>query len=637
MAIIDSGVDPCHPRIGAIQSCIALSHSTNDVTICQNDFTDPAGHGTACAGIVRRLAPEARIYSIRILGSSFQGDGRSIVSAIQWAIRQGINIINLSLGTTDGACRSQLEEVCNQAAEAGVILVAADHNEGTPSYPAHLPTVIGVGGSPTRGNYEYACHSGKNIECLTRADQQRLCWTKGKDILMDGTSFAAPRISAIIALILQQHPGANLETVRAILNANATEISDPNPRVTTATPRASEASNLSGKTAHSAKKYEWIKRAALYPFNKELHALVRFRELLPFEIVAIADPVGKGLVGKDAGEVLGIPPVGIPITAKLAEAVRSADTLILGCVDQLVRMSKRDLLRESVELALESGANVFSISPIRKDAYPILFQKAETRGLHLESPDVTPEQIASALADTRDYGPVTAPVLGVFGTSSQQGKFTAQLSLRRELSGRGYSVGQIGTEHHSELFGMDFAFPMGYNSPLRIPLQFYAPFLDHKMREISSRNPDIIVVGSQSGTIPYDIYEPSTHSLPTIAFLFGVKPDAAILVVNTIDSLDYIHNTIKVLRVISGTSTILLAMSDKKKHIRTAYGRQLVSPEQMSETEIDTHLQKLTKEFGLPTVSIASPLGQKQMADQVISHFSDQKTTEGAEPCPNIA
>ena len=258
VAIVDSGVDPCHPRIGAIQSSIALSHSTDDIAICQNDFTDPAGHGTACAGIVRRLAPEARIYSIRILDSSFHGDGRSIISAIQWAITQGVNIINLSLGTTDGACRSRLDDVCNQAADAGIILVSADHNEGTPSYPAHLPTVIGVGGTPTRGNYEYACYPGNNIECLTRADQQRLCWTGGRDILMNGTSFAAPRISSIIALILQKHPGANLDKVRAILNANATKVSDTNPRITTVTPRASGTSNLPGKSVQSANKYDWI-------------------------------------------------------------------------------------------------------------------------------------------------------------------------------------------------------------------------------------------------------------------------------------------------------------------------------------------------------------------------------------------
>ena len=50
--------------------------------------------------------------------------------------------------------------------------------------------------------------------------------------------------------------------------------------------------------------------------------------------------------------------------------------------------------------------------------------------------------------------------------------------------------------------------------------------LDYKMREINSRDPDLILIGSQSGTIPYDILEHSTHSVTSFPFLLGTKPDA---------------------------------------------------------------------------------------------------------------
>ena len=66
----------------------------------------------------------------------------------------------------------------------------------------------------------------------------------------------------------------------------------------------------SGRQSHQKdfqEDYAWIKKAVLYPYNKEMHSLVRYRDLLAFEIVGVADPIGKGMVGKDAGKVIGEP------------------------------------------------------------------------------------------------------------------------------------------------------------------------------------------------------------------------------------------------------------------------------------------------------------------------------------------
>ena len=148
--------------------------------------------------------------------------------------------------------------------------------------------------------------------------------------MMSGTSFAAPHITGVVALIRQAHPGAPLEQVREMLQANALKgtpepIEDTRPRATVA---VAVPSDLPSDLA-------WIQKAILYPFNKEMHALVRARDLLAFEITGIADPAGKGLVGKDAGEVLGLPDMGVRIRPKLNSALKDADTLILGYVNQL--------------------------------------------------------------------------------------------------------------------------------------------------------------------------------------------------------------------------------------------------------------------------------------------------------------
>ena len=624
VAIVDSGIDPSHLRIGPISERIALAIGPDGQDVQSTDTEDGVGHGTACAGIIRKKAPDAELYRVRIFDESLSTDGRTLVAAIRWAIAQGMDVVNLSLGTTDVTFRDTIEEACREAVRANVILVAAEHNGGLESYPAVLPEVIGVTGGKTYDRYGYHYRSGNPIECVARGDEQRLCWLDGREIMAGGTSFAAPHIAGIVALIREAYPGATLEEARKLLEANALEstvLRTASPSPTIAVPPHTLPVRV---TSEETDGYGWIRRAALYPYNKEMHALIRYRDLLDFEIVGVADPVGKGLVGQDAGEAIGIAPTGIRIAPRLHDALQEADTLILGYVDQLGRISKRDLLRESIEAALKVDTNVFSFLSVPPRIYGDLYETARTKGLRIVYPDISLKEVKESLQAGHTGGGVDVPVLGVFGTSSQQGKFTVQLALRRKLIQMGYSVGQIGTEHHAELFGTDFAFPTGYASPLNLPLQYHVPFLDTKIRQICRhRRPEIILVGSQSGTIPYDIYEHSTHSLTYIAFVLGTKPDACILVVNSIDPDAYIRDTIDGLRSIGKTPTILLAMSDKEKHIRAAYGRSLVTPRQMSRKEIDTQLQHLEETFALPAVEIVSEEGQQRMVETVIRHFTE--------------
>ena len=614
VAVIDSGIDPTHEKIGAVHEVLLDSVSRQEAL--------GTGHGTACAGIIRQIAPTIALYDIRIFDESLTADGLALLAAIRWTIEQQMDVVNLSLGTTDVAFRDGLAEICRQARDTGVILVAAEHNDGRESYPAVLPDVIGVAGGKVRGLYGYYYRSGHAIECVARGDAQRVCWTDPPYVMVSGTSFAAPHITGIVALIRQAHPGASLEQVRELLQANALQ----------GTPEQIQREHLRPTTvpipSAPSSDFTWIQKAALYPFNKEMHALVRARDLLAFAIVGIADPVGKGLVGKDAGEALGLSSIGVRIRPRLADAFKEADTLILGYVDQLGRIGKQDVLRTAIETALEHDCHVFSFLAVPQDAYGDLYDLAGKQGLHLTYPSIASDDVQQALQAESAYGPVDVPVLGVFGTSAQQGKFTLQLILRRHLLRLGYTVGQIGTEHHAALFGMDLAFPMGYASNVSLPLQYYVPYLDYKLRQLShQKRPDIILVGSQSGTIPYDVHEHRTHSLISTAFLLGTKPDACILVVNSIDADEYIQDTIDGLRTLAKAPTLLLAVSDQEKHIRAAYGRTFIKPRPMTPKEIERTLGRLEDRFGLPAVSILSEEGQQRMVDTVVNHFAEDQAS----------
>ncbi len=611
VGVVDSGIDPSHPKVGPLAGSVEFAFDPQGEIVCRAATGDLSGHGTACAGLIRRKAPTAALYSLRILDTSQRADLRLLTAAIRWAASQDLDLLNLSLGTIQPEGIADLQAACRQAVAAGLILVAAAHEEGLTSYPAAFPEVIGVRGGTFSQLHGYYYRDGESSECVARGETQRLCWLGGREVLMGGNSFAAAQLSGLVALIRQAFPGTNLDTVRRALKANAL----PEQNQHLHPPPLPQRENP----------FNWLRRAVLYPFGKEMHALVRFADLLPFRIAGIADPAGRGLAGKDAGETLGSTACGLRIAPRLETVCRNADTLILGHVDQLGRLQRRDLLRESIALALERRMHVFSFGPVPKTNYGDLHEKAQAHGLHLRYPDVPVEEVEQTLARAPAAPRVEVPVLGVFGTSSSQGKFTVQLILRRKLLERGYKVGQLGTEPHAELFGMDLVFPSGYDSPLVLRLQDYAPYLDAKLRELCQlKQPDLIVVGAQSGTIPYEPEELNTCSPASLAFLCGTRPDACVLVVNSIDPEEYIGDTIDALRVVGRAPAILLAMSDQEKQWRQTWGRGWIGQRQMDPSQIDGHLRRLEDCFGLPAISILSPTGQERMVDVVLHHFAEE-------------
>ena len=617
VAIIDSGIDRSHEMLQSVSRGICFEFSAGNV-LTSEGYRDTSGHGTAVASIIKKKAPGTELYAIKIFDQSLIVEQKILVESIRWAIDQNVDVINLSLGTTDAQVKHALLDICQVATKKGIAIVAAEHNSGQESYPAYFTNVIGVKAGDIKGRYNYLFRAGEPIECIAPGTTQRVLWAGGREHIVEGSSFAAPHITGIIALIRQAFPKANLNEIRHILEVNACrEVQQeilPGRKIRVPifqTPQSFDPNK--------------IKKAAIYPYNKEMHSLMRFRELLNFEIVGIADPIAKGYVGRDAGEAIGIPPVDIRIQPRFQEILKEADTLILGYVDELSRITKKNVLRESIEKAIDANLNVFSFLSVYQKDLRDLIEKARKKNLYIYSPDIHQNDLLKTL-QPHQYPAVDVPVIGVFGTSAQQGKFTVQLALRSKLIKEGYKVGQIGTEHHSQLFGMDVAFPTGYASPLQFPIQFHAPYLDFKMREVcANKKPDLMLVGAQSGSIPYDVQEPGNHTLSTLAFMLGTKPDANILVVNSVDDGEYIHDTMNTLKAITKGPVLCLAMSDKEKHIRAAYGRTLISPRQMPKEEIKEKLAYLEDRFEIPAVEIVSEEGQQRMVDLIISYFADEQ------------
>jgi len=626
VAVVDSGIASSHPDIGKVNGGVRIQIDEQGKIRFTQDWFDTVGHGTACAGIIRKKAPDVQLYSVKIFDdASLSAKGEVLVEAIRWCVDNKMDVVNLSLGTNSRRLVPALVEVCDYAEENRVMIIAAEDNRSRESYPATFPNVFGVTAGRAHGKYAYLYRENHSIEFAARGDLQRVCWLHPRYIFMGGTSFAAAHLTALVALILQKSPQTDFNNVKQILIANASHVETSLIRNATRWPRLSTPP-ISKPVDLNCKKLDWIKKAAIYPFNKEMHALIRFRDLLKFEIVGVGDPIGKGLVGRDAGEVIGIESVRLKIGHKLTQILEQADTLILGYVDQLSRIWDRNVLKETLEKALGMGKHIYSLTPVDYSTYPEIFEMARMRRLRIAFPFISPEELRGIPPEQLSSPKqIDVPVVGVFGTGPEQGKFTTQLVLRRMLLAVGYKVAQVGSEHQSELFGFDLTFPYGYASAVGIPMRAYVPYLSYKIWEICRyRRPDIVIVGAQSGIIPYDFSaSPLTgYTLPSLAFLFGTRPDAYILTVNSIDPDEYIQDTIDALEALGKGTTILLTMSDRQKDIRSWHGTSRVIPRQMSSDEMSSKLDHLEDRFGIPATEIASQKGQEKLLKTVIEYFA---------------
>src|SRR4029077_6604789 len=85
VCLVDSGVRGDHPLVGRIDRAVTVTLDDDGEPHVHDDETgDVSGHGTACAGIVRAIAPAARITSVRVLGADLSGGGTQLLAGLGW-------------------------------------------------------------------------------------------------------------------------------------------------------------------------------------------------------------------------------------------------------------------------------------------------------------------------------------------------------------------------------------------------------------------------------------------------------------------------------------------------------------------------------------------------------------------------
>ncbi|MDO5512749.1 S8 family serine peptidase [Corynebacterium sp.] len=234
VAVIDTGVAP-HPELGTVEPVADLVSPW-----AADPLLDCDGHGTAVAGVIHDIAPGAQILSIRQSSAHYRdspgGTLETLTQAIHLALDAGARVINISVvSCLDPAVlldAAPLHDALHRAEEEGVVVIAAAGNTGGSCqpgmtvYPAAEDTVLSVAavhpGDPhALADYTLApgevsapgllpvglSPRGHGFATGTRHPQ-------GQESRFEGTSFAAPVVSGVAALLIERHPAASAADIR---------------------------------------------------------------------------------------------------------------------------------------------------------------------------------------------------------------------------------------------------------------------------------------------------------------------------------------------------------------------------------------------------------------------------------------
>ena len=225
VAIVDSGVDAGHPVLaGPLERAVAVELGDKGFSVEADEVGDVSGHGTACAGIVRALAPACELTSMRVLGADLTGGGEAFVAGLRWAVREGHHVVNLSLSTTKAQFAAALRELADEAYFGGCVLVASAHNMPVDSWPWRFAPVLSVASHAGADPEAFFYNPRPPVEFHARGMDVEVGWAGGDTIRASGNSFATPHIAGMAARVLGAHPQLRPFEVKTVLRMCADNV-----------------------------------------------------------------------------------------------------------------------------------------------------------------------------------------------------------------------------------------------------------------------------------------------------------------------------------------------------------------------------------------------------------------------------
>ncbi|MFT5465104.1 MAG: subtilisin [Verrucomicrobiales bacterium] len=219
VGVLDTGVDSRHPALeGCLRASFEIAHDGEGGAEVRRlvDGRDPVAHGTACAGIIHKIAPKADLFSVEVMNPNQRNSPEKLIAGLQLALDEGWDVINLSAGL--GRFDLGVFEVLEDAFYKNVIVVVAKSNEPDQiGYPAKTSNVIAVDMEHFENPLGLTYRSGERVEIEANGIYIEAPVPDGEFRSFTGTSFACPNVSGIAARLREAIPNLTPFQFRTIL------------------------------------------------------------------------------------------------------------------------------------------------------------------------------------------------------------------------------------------------------------------------------------------------------------------------------------------------------------------------------------------------------------------------------------
>lgn len=543
--------------------------------VYNNEYNDNWGHGTIVANILTKyLNLKINLFIINIFKNEISVDIDLLVEALEYCTTIQCDLIQISLGILYS--NNKLIQVIKKLTNRGIIIVSAFDNDKGISYPAAYNEVIGVDVSSQYKIIENYSINDNNIIDIMGADIfYRSLGAYHKKVIVKGSSFYSSYISAQIVNL--NMPCMKKNNIISELKKNA--------QIYYCSSESSERTEIA------------IRRAVIFPFNKEIHSMAAFEYLLKFPVEGFYDIRQRGNVSRRICDVLSY-------TNNCKEIYdyntlnwqNSFDTFICGHMEELNDILKKDIMLDIIKKCVIHKKQLICFDNITK-------YKPYINSLKYWFPHTNKNQIPQLR-----YGKLRSPnvpIVGIFGTSSNQGKMTLQLLLRECFIKRGIKIKNIGSEPQSALFGFEYSYVFGYKSTDELNPEEMILILNEAEYQLESDNCELIIAGSQSGTVPNQLRNINMIPLKQYYYLLGIQPDSIVLCVNAYDSIEYINRTISFFKSTVNAKVICLVVSFiNAKRLKLSYHS----------------LDYFKSNFSLPIYNLHD-LNVDDLADEIIKYY----------------
>ena len=217
VAVLDSGVDSELDDFKEGLTSYEIQMTGGAMDCVETKGVDELGHGTACAWIIRSLAPKAELHSIKILGGEARGTSAELAQGIKWSIDNGMDVVNISAGVRGPRSKDVLSAEADRALYEGVTIVAAAHNHGLAAYPANLSSVLTVTYDNFKDTRQFRYRTKEQVELEAHGIYVETPKPGGGTRSYTGTSFACPHVTGFVAQLLSVYPDLQPFEIRALL------------------------------------------------------------------------------------------------------------------------------------------------------------------------------------------------------------------------------------------------------------------------------------------------------------------------------------------------------------------------------------------------------------------------------------